>query len=355
MREIITEKTFIRELCGRIAKAKWRVYIQFMAFEGNATGQEVASKLIAASRRGVDVRVIIDCFTDFSVSDRFAVWARKESRSTRRMIAAMEAGGIKVVRTRPLGPNNIFFLFRNHKKIVIIDNLAAIGGINISDHTMVWHDFMVFLDDRDAVRTLVDDFLATSVGHARPVAARGVFTNRELERAFDRLLSSARKEIVISSPYFIGVGILAKLRLVRPGVAVTMYTAKTNNMRALRLISPYILSMLVRRGVVVKFYTRFSHAKCLIIDGKTVLFGSSNFGTESFRCKDEVGMVVSDARFACELAGSVLGREETELFRPRHISRVRLFCSMILSYLGHVALLAYTALHFLVRQKTQPI
>ena len=67
--KLLISDNFWADLYHRLDNCKKEVCMQFMTFEGDATGLKLADKLIALSKKGVKVRVIIDCFTDIYVSD----------------------------------------------------------------------------------------------------------------------------------------------------------------------------------------------------------------------------------------------------------------------------------------------
>ena len=146
---LLTTEEFAAELLCRVASARHRIDLQLMTFDGDEAGLAVAGALQAAARRGVPVRLLIDCFAHRFVSDqpvrRRAV--ADEHRRTRTMYAELAAAGAQVRFTHPNGPVNLFALARNHKKLYLIDESAYLGGINVSDHNFAWHDFMVRVDE----------------------------------------------------------------------------------------------------------------------------------------------------------------------------------------------------------------
>ncbi|HSD28077.1 MAG TPA: phospholipase D-like domain-containing protein, partial [Vicinamibacteria bacterium] len=130
-----------------VRDARDRVYVQALTFEGDAAGRDVAASL-AASRAG-DRRVLVDRFTKHVVSDHL-VWLpgnlldrrlREEVRATDRMQRDLERAGVSWRFVSPLGPLLLRAPFRNHKKLVLVDDrVAYVGGINFSDHNFAWRD-----------------------------------------------------------------------------------------------------------------------------------------------------------------------------------------------------------------------
>ena len=157
--------------------------MQFMTFEGDATGLKLADKLIALSKKGVKVRVIIDCFTDIYVSDTLYTkpQVKEEVEATKKMMADMTEAGIELKRTRPFGFLWVKILARNHKKIVVIDDYAYLGGINISDHNKAWFDFMIGINNHKNIESIKNDFDATFSGKEINSSENGVYTTKKLK------------------------------------------------------------------------------------------------------------------------------------------------------------------------------
>jgi len=284
-----------------------------MTFDGDRAGLAVADALQAAARRGVPVRLLIDCFAHRFVSDqpvrRRAVAA--EHRRTRAMYAELAAAGVQVRFTHPNGPVNLFALARNHKKLYLVDDAAYLGGINVSDHNFAWHDFMVRVDDASVARAVAADFEASFAGRRRTVDD-AIVTNRALARTFDELVAGARHRVVVASPYAVDRR-LAQVLEASPARFKTVVVAPENNFWCLQLIAPYLFHRLDRSGVRLLRFPRFSHAKFLLADHDALLVGSSNFGRHSLSCNDEIGVVIRDRGFIAAFEREMLsGLEPVE-------------------------------------------
>lgn len=212
------------------------------------------------------------------------------------MIKALEESGIKVFRTRPYGFLQIWFLARNHKKIIIIDNTSYIGGINISDHNYSWHDMMVKFNDISITKYLIKDFKNTLKGKYINLKSDIIISNKNIEKEFNKIIINAKKEVIISSPYFIGQNIAKEVKQTKANVKIL--TLKNNNYGAINLANNYLYNELkFYKNIEIYFYKRFSHAKFIIVDKKIVILGSSNFGTNSFACNQEIGACITNSKF----------------------------------------------------------
>ena len=294
---LLDNREFVADLHRALAEAGRRVLIQVMTFDGDASGQGVADLMIDAAGRGVDVRLLVDCFALRYVSDRPAKdrEVRAEAAGTAAMFERLRQAGVEVTFTQPWGPVLLFGLCRNHKKLYVVDDHAYLGGINISDHNFAWRDFMIRFTDPAIVEALADDFARTERGE-RHSANGAIITNAEIEPAFNELVGTATRSLVLASPYSLDVGIVDLLQR-SPAPAKTVITARRNNYRWLRAAEPYIWSRLARSGVELHTYPDFFHARFLLADDGKLLVGSSNFSRHSFRCNQEVCLLITDREF----------------------------------------------------------
>ncbi len=303
---LLDNREFIEDLHRALRTAERRVLIQVMTFDGDASGLAVADLLAAAAGRGVDVRLLVDCFALRYVSDRKDTdpSVRDEAAETKAMFDRLRAAGVAMTFTQPFGPVKFFGLSRNHKKLYVVDDHAYLGGINISDHNFAWRDFMIRTTDPAVVDALAQDFARTERGDRRSVNTT-VLTNREIEPAFTEIINSANRSLVLASPYSLDVGIVRLLDQAR-APAKAVITAQQNNYRWLRLAEPYIWSRLARAGVALRTYPDFFHARFLLADDDKLLVGSSNFSRHSFRCNQEICLLITDAEFIAGVKARML-------------------------------------------------
>ncbi|MFT7475852.1 MAG: cardiolipin synthase [Verrucomicrobiales bacterium] len=307
--ELLMNTDFVRGLHEGLAAASERICIQVMTFDGDAAGLGVSELLIDAAERGVDVRLTVDVFAFRYVSDVKvnSPLVADEVAETHAMFDRMEAAGVAVTYISPWGPLLMFGPFRNHKKVYVIDDVAYIGGINISDHNFEWLDFNIGFTEPSMVAAVVDDFEKTRAGERQ--ALRGpIITNEHVEATFLELIEQATESVVVASPYALDVDLVKRLAAVSAGEKVVV-APRRNNFRMFRATDPYIRARLSRQGVELRTYTDFFHAKFALIDGTKLLVGSSNFGRHSFRCNQEIAVVIEDQDFITSFK-SVLDRTE---------------------------------------------
>ena len=299
--ELVMTDQFVRQLHEKLAAATTRVYIQVMTFDGDDSGLAVAEALIAAAERGVDVRLVVDCFAFRYISDTKVNHPEvaEEQAATHAMFDRMEAAGVATTYVNPFGTILQWGPVRNHKKLYVIDDSAYIGGINISDHNFEWLDFNVTVDEPVLVDALVADFLNTCAGER--VSVDGPFvTNEFLEPAFAELVENATESIVIASPYALDWTLSERLAKAKAKKKVVV-AAEHSNYRTFRVSDPFVRTKMEEAGVEIRAFTDFFHAKFAIFDGRKVFVGSANFGLHSFRCNQEIGLVIDDPKFAAQI------------------------------------------------------
>lgn len=315
---LVGSEAFAQAAEADMAGAKRRVLVQAMTFEGDAAGLRVADAI--GSSPAQDRRVLVDSYTRHVVSDAF-VWSPRrltdrafadEVRSTTTMFKGLEAKGAWVLVTNPPGILFLGFAARNHKKLVVCDDVAYVGGLNFSDHNFAWRDLMLRIEDPYVADRLSDDFDATWRG--KPEAWTAQFgdlslhsldgrNNREVFTGVMARIAAARTRICVVSPYltFPFVEVLAEARA--RGVEVQLITPLANNKRAVR---DYLVSAALDAGFDVRLTPEMEHLKGMLIDDEALILGSSNFDFVSYHAQEELVAVVSDAQVIADFRRMVI-------------------------------------------------
>ena len=141
--------------------------VQFSTFEGDSSGEQIAALLMEQAAAGVLVRLVLDHYTirrrrRAARASPAAPTSACERHALARSSPWSPAASISAHRT--LGSMARYMLFRDHKKLIVIDGrVAYVGGINVSDHNFAWNDFMVRVEG-PVVHDLVGDFVSTWQG-----------------------------------------------------------------------------------------------------------------------------------------------------------------------------------------------
>lgn len=340
MYKLLIKNEFWTDIYKELDRVKKRVYLQFMTYEGDKTGLKLSKKLIELSKKGVEVKILIDYFTDYFVNCKYYKdkSVKEERNQTFKMIKEMKSHGIEVKRTRPFGFINGFFLARNHKKIVVIDDICYLGGINVSDHNFKWYDFMVKIYKKDLVDAIRKDYLNNFSGKELDFKYKNILTNKYLEQTYHELIKNAENEIIISSPYILDL-LLVKI-LKNKNIKKEILTLKYNNYASIKSMSSYLSNLLIKKGTDIFHYNIFSHAKFLLVDRKKILLGSSNFGMESFLNKQEIGILIEDEEFVKSFIDRMYIKNQKYLEHYKPVKKIYI-TERIITYLVYFLILLY--------------
>lgn len=286
---------FMDELARTLQGDHARLYAQFMTFEGDATGQAFADMLAQQAARGADVRLMVDAYSDVILSDVWPVLIHRqgevaaERARTHALFDRLRAQGAGVKRTAPPGALGRYLLYRDHKKMVVLDDrIAFVGGINISDHNYGWHDFMVKIEGPLAA-TLAHDFRTTWDGRTAPLATPCPGADFALNQCAGRysifeeilrMIGRAQRTIVIESPYLLGDHIERALRAAAErGVRVALILPGRSNKLLYRRWVRVLRRRLDHPHVTVWGFRGcggMTHAKLILVDDQWASFGSLN-------------------------------------------------------------------------------
>ncbi len=294
-----------------IREATSSLKLVFYIFAQDAISTLVRDELAAAARRGVAVTLIIDSFGS-SATDEF--------------LAPLKQAGGRVSRSSPRLTQR--YLIRNHQKMIVADDTAAIfGGFNIQDGYFAppsangWNDLAVRLEG-PAVAGLVEWFAMledwTASRHPRFKVVRravrewdwpcgdlrwlvggptkGVSTWARCVRG--DLKQARRLDMMMAyfSPpprYMARIGQIAK----SGGEARLVMAAKSDNGATIAAARSLYAGML-KRGVRIWEFTPCKlHAKLIVLDD-TVYVGSANFDMRSLYINLELMLQIKDAALA---------------------------------------------------------
>lgn len=313
LRLLIDGVTAFDAMFAAIATAQQRVLVQFFIIRDDHLGRRLQQALLERAAAGVAVHVLYD-----SVGSR---------ELPRQYIDTLRAGGVTVHRFATRRWRNRFQLnFRNHRKIVVVDDACAfVGGLNVGDDYLganprlsPWRDTQLELQG-PAVAELAQHFAADwhwitgqtlallpappAVGEAQVlIVATGPADPQESGSLFfTAAIHAARRRVWLSSPYFVpDAAVATALRLaVLRGVDVRVLIPARADHRAVFLASSLYAHEAVCDGVrIFRYQPGFLHQKALLIDDDTAMIGSLNLDNRSFRLNFEIGALVLEVSFA---------------------------------------------------------
>ncbi|RMG19563.1 MAG: cardiolipin synthase [Deltaproteobacteria bacterium] len=289
-------------------------------FDNDAVGRRFAEALAAVTRRGVQVRVLVD-----------AVGARYSFPSIFRVLARDHVPAARFLPTT-LPWRMPYMNLRLHRKLLVVDGRTAFtGGMNIrAGHllgsaprhpTQDLHFRLTGPIVGQLAETFAEDWLFATGEVLRgpiwfpaldaqgPVLARAIRDGPDHD--FEQLkwtllgaIACAERHVRILTPYFIpDEALITTLNTAAMrGVSVEILLPSRNNLKLVQWASMATLWQVLRHGVKVWLTPPpFDHSKLLLIDGSWVLLGSANLDPRSLRLNFELNVECYDQNFAARL------------------------------------------------------
>jgi cardiolipin synthase len=324
----------IDSLVRDIEQAREHVHISFYIWLDDGNGGKVADAVAAASQRGVRCRVMVD-----------ALGSRAFTRGPR--WRQLREAGVALVATLNDIPRLGHLAFgrvdlRNHRKIVIIDNrIAYCGSQNCADPAFrikakfaPWVDIFLRCEGpiaRQAQYLFLCTWIASTgepldgLAAAQPEPERfhpgtvaqmygtGPTTpGNAMSDSFVGAIYAARKELLITTPYFVPDEAVLRALCAAPrrGVETTIIFPKRNDSWLVKCTSRSCYADLLSSGVKVYEYPLgLLHTKSMTIDRKITLVGSANMDRRSMQLNFENNLLIADE----DVSATVRARQQSYL------------------------------------------
>jgi cardiolipin synthase len=306
-----------------VSNAKTVICIEFYLFKDDETGKKLAEILKEKAAQGVQVYLLYDHFGSFLTSHKF--WTD------------LKTVGIKVHVSHPFkwtSPKG--YIYRNHKKLLIIDGLKVfIGGFNIADeyHGYVrkkknrWRDTGIYIEGPIASTMLEifrkswskwkGNFVSCDITHQNinhgaqviPVFANSGKARRKMRRLFVFSINNAKESILITTAYFFPSRRLLRAleNSARRGIDVKLLLPGESDVMSVLYAGQAYYKRLLRAGVTIYNYQgSILHSKTAVFDDKWSIVGSANLDMQSLRRNEESNVGILDRDF---------GRQMSEAFK----------------------------------------
>lgn len=318
----------LEDLVDDLEKAKYSINIQYYIFADDSTGKRVMNTLIKKAREGVSVKLIYDSIGCLGAPRRFFRKLKKAGGKVAEFFPPF--GYIRMI--------NLKMNYRNHKKIVVIDGqVAYTGGVNLrNDHmgkkkkVSPWRDTHIkvqgpgvyplqtaFLNDwRYLKKEKVSSVEYVEQGlYPMPEkfgnAYLQVITSgpndriQYIKETFIKLITNAKKEILIQTPYFIpDESFMCALRIaIASGVKVKIMVPHKPDKRYIYMVTLSYLKDIVELGAEVYLYEGFLHSKTIVVDDNKVSVGTCNLDNRSFGLNFEDTVIIYDKNLNTEYKG----------------------------------------------------
>jgi cardiolipin synthase A/B len=300
-----------------IEQAEHNIQLQTYIYRDDAVGLRLRDLLVAAARRGVRVRLLIDALGSFSLGPDF--------------FAMLEQAGGELEIFNPIHPRR--FIYRNHRKLLVCDRKqAVVGGFNLGEEydgdgiERGWLDLGLALRGpmAEALAAAFDRlYVLAGQGPKRFARWRSSGERRRIETAQGELLLSGpgrganplkaslmrdlgrAERVRIVSPYFLPPWNLRRrlMKLARQGRPVQLLLPGKSDVVLAWHASRSIYARLIRAGVeILEYQPQILHAKLVLTD-QVAYVGSANFNTRSFHIDYEVMVRLNDAEALAQAHG----------------------------------------------------
>jgi cardiolipin synthase A/B len=331
----------IDAMVADIDSATDHVHVLFYIWLPDHNGVKVVEALKRAAARGVTCRAMADDLGSRAII-RSKHWP------------AMRAAGVRVAAGLPIG-NPLLLLFagridlRNHRKIVVIDGrITYCGSQNCADPEFLvkakfapWVDAVMrfegpiarqnqFLFASDWM-TYVDENLDRLLSEELPLPVPGgvpaqvigtgpTVRYSAMPEVFESLLFAARREIIVTTPYYVPDESLnnALCTTAYRGVDTTIIFPARNDSWFVGAASRSYYADLLTSGVKIFEYTGgLLHTKSLTLDGEVTLIGSANMDRRSFELNYENNILFHDP----VLTGALRERQQEYLAHSNPVTK----------------------------------
>jgi cardiolipin synthase len=308
----------ITRLAADIDRAEHHVHLLFYIFADDHATAPVVEALGRAARRGVRCRVLAD-----------AIGSRPGLRTLQPRLTALGVAVHALLPVSLLPWRKARLDLRNHRKIAVIDGrVGYTGSQNLIDKgfkkDLVYEDLMVrvtgpvvlelqyvfatdwFLESSEVLDG-ESEFPFPEVTGSVPAQALPSgpdFPTQNNQRLFVALVHGARKQVVLTTPYFIPDDPLlqAMQTAAHRGVDVHLVVSEIGDHPVVSLAQKSYYEDLLEAGVHVHLYRKnFLHAKHLSVDESVAVIGTSNLDIRSFALNAEVMLMIYDAGSAARL------------------------------------------------------
>ena len=349
--QLLTQTDEILEaMLADIQSARQTCALAFYIIEPQGRIQTLLAAVRDAAQRGVECTILAD-----AVGSSAFFGSEWEDN--------LKAAGVRIVPALPVGVLKTFFSrsdLRNHRKILIVDNLVAYtGSFNLIDPRHFKQDAGVgeWVDMMMRCRgTVVLEMAAVFYADVAVEADEHLAEVRqEIEKLDDKIpellalkrqsgnavaqvipsapdqsdpviyetivcaIHAAKTRVTITTPYFVPDELLltALTTAAKRGVDVVLILPEKVDSFLVRWASRAYYPKLLAAGVkIALFHGGLLHAKTLVVDGDYALFGTVNMDMRSFFLNLEISLAIYDAPVVREIARI----QKTYLRDSRYIS-----------------------------------
>jgi cardiolipin synthase len=279
-------------LLSTIASAEKSIYLEMYIFlDDTPEGVVLMETLMAKAERGVQVKMILDRFGSYGLSN-----ATRDK---------LKKAGIELLFFSK-------FFRRLHRKLVVVDEkIGFLGGVNIHKDARLWDDLLIKVEGR-IVHSMIRSFrriykqCGGKDAHILDFKQKAILGKTRvwlfehvpyiraprLRDTYSEVIEQAKESIVLVTPYFLPHRWMTQhLReAVARGVRVEVIVPEKTDYSLLTKANMRYMTMLSPDGVHFLQTKTMNHAKVLLVDNKLGLVGSQNIDALSFDFNAEIGV-----------------------------------------------------------------
>lgn len=294
-----------------IQQAKNSIHLQVYIFQLDTTGEKILDALKQAVLRGVNVYLVVDGYASPHITPSIA--------------KQLMHAGIYTKRFAPLHYKKLTIGRRLHHKIVLIDEqIALVGGINIANKYSGWDGQKPWLDMAVQVSgPICIDLLKICTGtwpkrmrnkwgksmhpsftsnlHMRVLQNDWWRKNIEISSAYRNIIRKSQSELWIVASYFLPGFRLRHLlkKAAQRGVQIHLITGGHSDVPLMKAAVQYLYHRLLKLNVrIYEWQPSVLHGKMAVADGKWSTVGSYNLNALSDYGSLELNIEVLDDTFA---------------------------------------------------------
>jgi cardiolipin synthase len=276
-----------------IKQAQKSIYWEIYIFEDDFSPQYNFFQVLGEkARAGVKIRIVLDGFGSMYLSNN------------------------TINNLRSAGAEVLFFnswFRRIHRKVLVIDEeIAFLGGVNVGKSYIKWLDLHLRLTGKKIVRSLVKSFSRSYFycGGTDPylLALRAESNARKtgiwllenfpwmgkfmLRSYYKEQIALAKERVVLVTPYFVPHRWLVhSLQMAQArGVSIEVIIPQNTDPKILSFANHVFVSSLNKTGIKFFMTKDMIHAKAILIDNRVGLVGSNNIDGLSFDINAEAGI-----------------------------------------------------------------
>jgi len=318
VRILKTGKETFQTILNTVSSARKIICIEFYIFKDDNSGRQLAELLKKKAAEGVSVYLLYDHFGSFLTSRSFWLDLKKE--------------GVKVRVSHPFKWSSLKeYIYRNHKKLLIIDGkIAFTGGFNIADEyhgyfkkrKTVWRDTGIYLEGMisstllgifsKSWKTWKGEEIDSPIEYSpfdRGVPVIPIFANsgrarRRMRKLLLYSIRHAKESIFLTTAYFVpGRRILrALIHAVRRGVKLKLLLPGKSDVMPVFYAGRNYYNRLLKEGVeIFNYQGAVLHSKTSVFDGCWSIVGSANIDLQSLSRNDESNVGVLDKDFSKDM------------------------------------------------------